>query len=173
MHIKDLYAQRRTAQKASDLLPFARQLIYVPETARLEHLLQSFLDRKLHFGLVVNEFGDTVGMVTLENVLEELVGQIQDEFDHEQPMFKEVGDGQWDITGIMPLHELSELTGEACEEKGVSTVSGLITRRLGTFPRVGDTLSVGGFELRVEQTHKLQVEQARLTRSKSEKEGEK
>ena len=173
VHIKDLYAHRRTVRKASDLLPFARQLIYVPETARLEHLLQNFLDQKLHFGLVVNEFGDTVGMVTLENVLEELVGQIQDEFDHEQPMFKQAGEEQWDVVGIMPLHELSELTGEICEEKGVSTVSGLITRRLGTFPRVGDTLEIGDFVLRVEQTHKLQVEQARLTRLRADKEGEK
>ena len=164
VHIKDLYAQRRTAQIAGDLEPFARELVYVPESARLERLLQIFLDRKLHFGLVVNEFGDTVGMVTLENILEELVGQIQDEFDHEQPMFKQLDNNRWDVIGTMPLHELSELTGESCEEKGVTTVSGLITRRLGTFPRVGDKLCIGEFELRVEQTYRLQVERARLIR---------
>ena len=113
---------------------------------------------------MVNEFGDTVGMVTLENILEELVGQIQDEFDHEQPMFKQLDNNRWDVIGTMPLHELSELTGESCEEKGVTTVSGLITRRLGTFPRVGDKLCIGEFELRVEQTYRLQVERARLIR---------
>ncbi len=172
VHIKDLYAQRRTAQKASDLLPFARQLVYVPESARLERLLHIFLDRKLHFGLVVNEFGDTVGMITLENILEELVGQIQDEFDHEQPMFKKIDEDNWDVLGVMPLHELSELTGESCEEKGVTTVSGLITRRLGTFPHVGDKLRIGCFELRVEQTYRLQVEQARLTRLEEEEESD-
>ena len=164
VHIKDLYAQRHTAQKAVDVLPFARQIVYVPESARLERVLHIFLDRKLHFGLVVNEFGDTVGMITLENILEELVGQIQDEFDHEQPMFKQMDEDNWDVLGAMPLHELSELTGKPCEEKGVTTVSGLITRRLGTFPRVGDNLRIGRFELRVEQIYRLQVEQARLTR---------
>jgi CBS domain containing-hemolysin-like protein len=172
VHIKDLYAQRRTAQKAGGLLPFARQLVYVPESARLERLLHIFLDRKLHFGLVVNEFGDTVGMITLENILEELVGQIQDEFDHEQPMFKQADEDNWDVLGAMPLHELSELTGESCEEKGVTTVSGLITRRLGTFPREGDKLRIGRFELRVEQTYRLQVEQARLTRLEEEEESD-
>ena len=172
VHIKDLYAQRRTAQKAGDLLPFARQLVYVPESARLERLLHIFLDRKLHFGLVVNEFGDTVGMITLENILEELVGQIQDEFDHEQPMFKQMDEDNWDVLGTMPLHELSELIGESCEEKGVTTVSGLITRRLGTFPHVGDKLCIGRFELRVEQTYRLQVEQARLTRLEEEEESD-
>ncbi len=162
IHIKDLYAQRHTAKMAEELLPFARRLVYVPEMARLERLLHMFLDRKLHFALVVNEFGDTVGMVTLENVIEELVGQIQDEFDQEKPMFRKLNDNCWDIAGTMPLHELTELTGEPCEEKGVSTVSGLITRRLGTFPKVGDNLQLGSYELRVEQTYRLQVEQARL-----------
>ncbi len=64
----------------------ARKLIYVPETTRLEKLLQLFLERKLHFAIVVDEWGGTVGMATLENILEELVGQIQDEFDQEKPL---------------------------------------------------------------------------------------
>jgi len=112
----------------------------------------------------VNEYGDTVGMVTLENILEELVGQIQDEFDHEQPLFEQLDEVTWSIQGTLPLHELDELTGEDCDEKGVTTVSGLITKRLGSFPKVGDVLALGRFELRVEQTYRLQVEQARLVK---------
>ena len=163
VHIKDLYAQRRTAKTAAELEPLSRDLVYAPETARLEGLIQIFLERKLHFALVVNEYGDTVGMVTLENILEELVGQIQDEFDHEQPMFEKLDEVNWSIQGTMPLHELAELIKEDCDEKGVTTVSGLITKRLGSFPKVGDVLELGRYELRVEQTFRLQVEQARLT----------
>ena len=70
----------------------------------------------------------------------------------------------WSLQGAMPLHELAELTGEDCDESGVTTVSGLITKRLGSFPKVGDILELGPYELRVEQTFRLQVEQARLTR---------
>src|SRR5207249_4119615 len=80
VHIKELYAMRLKGRSGADLLPVARKLIYVPETARLEKLLQLFLERKLHFAIVVDEYGGTVGLVTLENILEELVGQIQDEF---------------------------------------------------------------------------------------------
>jgi len=76
LHIKDLYAMRFKARNGADLLPVARKLIYVPETAHLEKLLQLFLERKLHLAMVVDEYGGTVGMLTLENVLEELVGQI-------------------------------------------------------------------------------------------------
>ena len=103
-------------------------------------------------------------MVTLENILEELVGQIQDEFDHEKPLFEQLDETTWSVQGIMPLHELAELTGEDCDEKGVTTVSGLITKRLGSFPKVGDVLGLESYEIRVEQTFRLQVEQARLTR---------
>ncbi len=86
VHIKDLFALRAKAARGADLAAVARKLIYVPETTRLEKLLQLFLERKLHFAIVVDEYGGTVGMVTLENVLEELVGQIQDEFDQEKPL---------------------------------------------------------------------------------------
>src|SRR6185436_13693981 len=74
VHIKDLFGARNRAQRAGDLARLTRKIVYVPETARLEKLLQMFLQRKLHLALVVDEYGGTVGLVTLENVLEELVG---------------------------------------------------------------------------------------------------
>ena len=86
VHFKDLFALRAKAESGADLRGVARKLIYVPETTRLEKLLQLFLERKLHFAIVVDEWGGTVGLATLENILEELVGQIQDEFDQEKPL---------------------------------------------------------------------------------------
>ena len=150
VHIKDLYAARAKARSGADLAEFARKLIYVPETARLEKVLHLFLERKLHFAIVVDEFGGTVGMLTLENILEELVGQIQDEFDQEQPLLVPAGEGVWDVAGTLPLHELAELVGEPLAEEGVSTVSGWVTRRLGGFPKTGERIVVGRHELRVE-----------------------
>jgi CBS domain containing-hemolysin-like protein len=150
VHIKDLYALRHKAKSGAELLPAARKLIYVPETARLEKLLQLFLDRKLHLAIVVDEYGGTTGMVTLENILEELVGQIQDEFDQEKPLLVRTTESAWQAAGALPLHELEELTGEALAEEGITTASGWVTHKLGGFPRVGDTLAVGGYDLRVE-----------------------
>ena len=109
IHIKDLYAMRLKARSGADLLPSARKLIYVPEKAHLENLLQLFLERKLHLAIVVDEYGGTVGMVTLENILEELVGQIQDEFDQEKPLVVRTGDNTWEGDGALPLHELEEI----------------------------------------------------------------
>src|SRR5439155_4555561 len=133
------------------LLPAIRKLIYVPETARLERLLQLFLERKLHLAIVVDEFGGTTGMITLENILEELVGQIQDEFDQEKPLLARTGENAWQAAGALPLHELEDLIGEPLRAEGVTTISGWVTHRLGGFPKVGDVLSVGAYELRVEE----------------------
>src|SRR5436190_13550834 len=147
VHVKDLYAARLKARSGADLRPACRKLIYVPETARLEKLLQLFLERKLHFAIVVDEYGGTVGMVTLENVLEELVGQIQDEFDQEKPLLLKKDDRTWEVDGALQLHELAELIGEPLHEEGVTTTSGLVTLRLGGSPNEGAVLRLGPYEL--------------------------
>jgi CBS domain containing-hemolysin-like protein len=166
VHIKDLYALRSTARNGADLAASARRLIYVPETTRLEKLLQLFLERKLHFAMVVDEYGGTVGMVTLENILEELVGQIQDEFDQEKPLLTRSGVQTWELAGNLPLHELSGLVNEPLLAEGTTTVSGWVTRRLGGFPKPGDTLSLGqgAYELRVEAMAGMLVAKLKLTR---------
>ena len=164
VHIKDLYAARLKARSGADLRPACRKLIYVPETARLEKLLQLFLERKLHFAIVVDEYGGTVGMVTLENVLEELVGQIQDEFDQEKPLLLKKDERTWEVDGALPLHELADVIGETLQEEGVTTTSGLVTLRLGGFPNEGDTLTLGAYELRVQTMDGTRVERLKLTR---------
>ena len=164
VHIKDLYAMRLKARSGAGLLPAARKLIYVPETAHLEKLLQLFLERKLHLAIVVDEYGGTLGMVTLENILEELVGQIQDEFDQEKPSVVRLSETNWSIAGSLPLFELEELVGAPLQEEGITTVSGWVTHRLGGFPKSGDALAVGAFGLRVEEMDGMKV--ARLTLTK-------
>ena len=164
VHIKDLYALRDKAQTAADLLPVARPLIYVPETARLEKLLQLFLERKLHFAIVVDEYGGTTGIATLENVLEELVGQIQDEFDQEKSELTLLGENVWEAAGTLPLHELEKIIGETQHEETVATASGWMTQKLGGFPKTGDVLTVGACELRVEETDGPRVTRLKITK---------
>jgi len=164
VHIKDLFAMRFKARSGADLLPVARKIIYVPETARLERVMQFFLERKLHLAVVVDEYGGTVGIVTLENVIEELVGQIQDEFDQEKPLLARISDTAWDVAGALPLHELQELVGVPLQGAGVTTTSGWVTQRLGGFPKSGDVVGVGNCELRVEEMEGTLVARLRLTR---------
>ena len=164
IHIKDLYAMRIKARVGADLLPVCRKLIYAAETVPLEKLLHVFLERKLHFAIVVDEYGGTVGMVTLENILEELVGQIQDEFDQEKPLLVNKDEHTWELDGALPLHELADVVGEPVQAEGITTTSGWVTHRLGGFPKPGDTLALGAYELRVQETDGTKVGKLKLTR---------
>ena len=164
VHIKDLYALRDKARTAADLLIAARKLIYVPETARLERLLQLFLERKLHFAFVVDEYGGTLGIVTLENALESLVGQIQDEFDAEEMQLVHTSENVWEVAGTLPLHEMEKIIGTVAHDESVTTASGWLTEKLGGFPQTGNLLMVGNFELRVEEMDGPRVARLKITK---------
>ena len=164
IHVKDLFSARKRVQSARELLPMAKKIIYVPETSRLERLLQIFLERKVHLAFVVDEYGGTVGLVTLENILEELVGQIQDEFDQETPLLVRKNERTWSVDGALPLHDLVDVIGEPLEEEGVTTASGWMTHKLGGFPKIGDTLRVGAHELRVEEMDGPRVARLSVTK---------
>ncbi|MEI9864037.1 MAG: CBS domain-containing protein [Limisphaerales bacterium] len=111
----------------------ARKLIYVPETAHLEKLLQLFLERKAHIAVVVDEYGGTNGIVALENVLEALVGQIQDEFDSEKSDLVRISENVWEAAGTLALHDLEKITGVVEHDEGIATASGWVTQKLGGF----------------------------------------
>ncbi|KAF0173973.1 MAG: hypothetical protein FD161_3685 [Limisphaerales bacterium] len=164
VHIKDLFAMRLKARSGAELAAVARKIIYVPPTARLERLLQLLLDRRLHMAVVVDEYGGTVGLVTLENIIEEVVGQIQDEFDQEKPLLQKSGESIWDVDGALPLHELEELVGEELAEEEITTTSGFVTHRLGGFPKEGDVVRLEAFSLRVEAMDGMRVARLRLER---------
>lgn len=110
-----------------------------------------------------------MGMLSLENILEELVGQIQDEFDQEKPLLARAGENTWEAAGALALHELEELVGVPLREEGITTVNGWVTQRLGGFPKVGDVLAIGDWELRVEEMDGMRVARLRLSKAGAEK----
>ena len=164
IHIKDLYAMRIKARTGQDLAAAVRKVIYISEAAHLEKLLHILLERRLHMAVVVDEFGGTVGMVTLENILEEVVGPIQDEFDQEKPLAVRKDETTWELDGALPVHELAELAGITIAAEGASTTSGWVTQKLGGFPKDGDVVKLGAFELAVEQMDGPRVARLKLRR---------
>ena len=164
VHIKDLYALREKARTAVELLPLARKLFYIPETAPLDNLLRRFLDRKSHFAVVVDESGGTVGIVTLENAIEALVGQIQDEFDTEKSDLVQLGESIWEAAGTLALHDLEKIIGAVPHDENTTTVSGWLTEKLGGFPRPGDFVEIGNFVLRVEEMDGTRVGKLKVSR---------
>ena len=169
VHIKDLYSMRHKIQLASQLGPVLKKSLFVPGTARLEKLLFRLMDSKTHFATVVDEYGGTIGVVTQENILEELVGQIQDEFDQEQYMIQSRGEDVWVLAGHLPIHQLESMIGEPCNIENVTTVGGLVTQLLSSFPTPGKFVRLGDWTLTVEKTKDRRAETLILKREVKKK----
>jgi len=150
IHIKDLLALIR--EKKEDLLSIKRELVHVPEMMPLERLLKFLLGKRAHLALVLDEYGGAVGVVTLDNVLAELVGDIQDEFDVAETECRQVGEGEYLLDGAVALHDLDDLIGLRVESTEVSTIGGYITHLLGHLPRQGEKVACEGFEFTVNKT---------------------
>src|SRR5438874_2938369 len=157
IHIKELVPMMRDPNP--DLVRIKRELIPVPEMMPLEKLLSLFLSKHAHLAIVVDEFGGTVGMVTLENVLEELVGDIQDEFDTEKEEFRAINENEFTVDGALGLYELNELATLELESADVSTIGGYVTHLLGHLPKQGEQVKIDNYLVTVSQTDGRRVNQ--------------
>ena len=157
IHIKELVPMMRDPHP--DLMRIKRELIPVPEMMSLEKLLNLFLGKHAHVAVVVDEFGGTVGMVTLENVLEELVGDIQDEFDSEKEEFRKINENEFVVDGALGLYELRDTAGLELDSADVSTIGGYVTHLLGHLPKQGELVKIDNYCVTVSQTDGRRVGQ--------------
>ena len=163
VHIKDLLSA--VSDDHHDLLAIKREMLVVPEMMPLERLLTTFLARQAHLAIVVDEFGGTAGIVTLDNVLAEIVGEIRDEFDAEQSEFKRLNPDEFEVEGVLGLYELNDLTELDLSNAEVSTVGGYITQLLGHLPRQGEQARVGDYLVTVTKTDGRRIDQLHFQRS--------
>ena len=150
VHIKDLLQIIHSGNK--DLKSVERPIHHVSEMMPLEKLLNYFLSKHAHLAIAVDEYGGAVGVVTLDNVLEELVGSIHDEFDTYEEEITKIRDGEFNAEGTLALHDLAEETGLKFEETEVSTIGGYITQLLGHLPVRGERVEIGEYVATVAET---------------------
>ncbi|MGH7858734.1 MAG: hemolysin family protein [Candidatus Binatia bacterium] len=149
VHVKDLFHQGGAIRSGEDLTERKREVLFVPETTTLDDLQRQFQQKRVHMAVVVDEYGGTAGLVTLEDVLEELVGEIQDEFDREQPKIENTSEGEL-VDGLLLVSEVNVRLGLDLGEGEARTIGGYLTAELGRIARVGDRTTInGGRELRV------------------------
>jgi CBS domain containing-hemolysin-like protein len=150
IHIKDLFVQPPPNAGPPNLAKMARKPLFVPDTAKIQQVLTLFQRQKFHLGIVIDEYGGTAGLVTLEDVLEELIGDIQDEFDQESPRVQTAADGRLILDAALTLAELESATAtHETVDEDVETVGGLVLARLGRIARVGDVVPYGDRTLEV------------------------
>ena len=147
LYAKDLLPYLKGEDQPPPVGRLVRAPLFVPESMSVDDLLHSLQRRRVHIAIVLDEYGGTAGMVTIEDLLEEIVGEIQDEYDTEEPMIVPLGDEQARVDGRAAVEDLLEhfhLPGDAVEDQEeYDTVGGLIYHRIGGIPKVGDEVRVG------------------------------
>ncbi len=147
-----------------DIREYMRPAVFVPESKRLDVLLKEFRRNRNHMAIVVDEYGGVAGLCTIEDVIEQIVGDIDDEFDVEDDQnIRRDAERQFTVRGITRIDEFNEYFGaQLSEEEGVDTIAGLVMKQLGRLPRRGESASIGGFDFRVLRADKRRVDALRV-----------
>jgi len=147
-----------------DIREYMRPAVFVPESKRLNVLLKDFRRNRHHMAIVVDEYGGVSGLVTIEDVMEQIVGEIDDEFDVEEDLnIRKDADRQYTVRGVTRIDEFNEYFGsELSEEEGFDTVAGLLMKEMGRLPRRGEAANIGGFEFRVARADRRRIDALRV-----------
>ena len=174
LYAKDLLPYLKGPDQPPELRTLLRTPLFVPESMSIDDLLHEFQRRKVHIAIVLDEYGGTAGIVTIEDLLEEIVGEIQDEYDVEEPMVERLSDDEIRLDGRAAIDQLAEAFDTQLgleDEDEYDTVGGLIYHRVGGIPAPGDQVQVNGLKLTVESTDGRRVSKVLVVREKLE-EGE-
>jgi magnesium and cobalt transporter len=147
-----------------DIREYMRPAVFVPESKRLNVLLKDFRRNRNHMAIVVDEYGGVSGLVTIEDVIEQIVGEIDDEFDVEDDQnIRKEADRQYTVRGVTRIDEFNEYFGsQLSEEEGFDTVAGLMMKQLGRLPRRGEAANIDGFEFRVARADRRRIDALRV-----------
>jgi magnesium and cobalt transporter len=152
------------ARERFDIREFMRPAVFVPESKRLNVLLKEFRGSRNHMAIVVDEYGGVAGLVTIEDVIEQIVGEIDDEFDVEDDQnIRKEGERLFLVRGVTRIEEFNEYFGaHLSEEEGFETVAGLLMKQFGHLPRRGEATSIEGFEFRVLRADRRRIDSLRV-----------
>jgi magnesium and cobalt transporter len=154
-------AQRR---ERFDIREYMRPAVFVPESKRLNVLLKEFRRNRNHMAIVVDEYGGVAGLCTIEDVIEQIVGEIDDEFDVEDDQnIRRDAEKQFTVRGVTRIEEFNEyFAAQLPEGEGVDTIAGLLMKQLGRLPRRGESVSIDGFEFRVLRADRRRIDALRV-----------
>jgi len=161
---KDLLRAEREGTGDQEVRAIAREAHFVPETKRVNELMREMQQHKFHIAVVVDEYGGTAGLVTLEDLIEELVGEIVDEYDVEEAPWERLANGDVRVTAKMPVEDLNELVGAELPDGDWDTVGGLVFGQLGHVPTEGESVDVDGLRLTAEKVQGRRINRVRVSK---------
>jgi CBS domain containing-hemolysin-like protein len=162
VHLRDLVGIAPDAARRTRVTQVMRRVVAVPETLHLDKALAEMRRQRIPLFLVIDEFGGTAGLVTMEDILEELVGELQDEFDKAAPLIRRQEDGSFLVDGLTSLDDVRERFGLSLVGEPYDTVGGLVFGKLGRLARIGDQVEVEGLRFEVTAMDARRIAQVRI-----------
>jgi CBS domain containing-hemolysin-like protein len=166
VYVKDLV--RRELPASRPISELVRPAFFIPETKRVAELLKDFQRQQVQSAIVVDEYGGTAGLVTLEDLIEEIVGEIRDEYDVELEPVIDEGGGTYVFSGKVGIQELAETLNVEIEREGFETVGGFLLSRLGRVPAPGELVEIGGLSIEVLETERRRVTRVRIRKTQAQ-----
>jgi putative hemolysin len=157
VYAKDVLRESRSGRNGRTLMELARPAHFVPESKKVADLLKDMQREKFHVAVVVDEYGSVAGLVTLEDLLEEIVGEITDEYDREEPQVEPAGDGRYRVNARLPVDELNEILEVELPDEEWDTVGGLMMAVLGHLPHQGERVDFEGLRFTAERVQGRRV----------------
>ena len=167
VHIKDLFRAAAEEPEGFDIRELIRECLVVPENKPIEQILREFQKRKLQMAIVIDEWGSVEGLITIEDILEEIVGEIQDEFDEGEAAIEQIGDDLYAVDGRIPITEVNEHFELDLPHEDFDTIGGFILGSLGRPPEVGDTVEADGATMNVKSVDGPRVSVLTLRRGEN------
>jgi CBS domain containing-hemolysin-like protein len=164
VHVKDLFRAAKEDGDGFDIRPLIRDCLVVPETKRIEQILREFQSRKLQMAIVIDEWGSVEGLITIEDVVEELVGEIQDEFDEDEAAIEPLGENTYAVDGRIPITDVNDYFDLDLPHEDFDTIGGFVLGSLGRPPEPGDVVPADGVTLRVKSVDGPRVSMLTLKR---------
>ena len=164
VYAKDLLRFLRDGSQTAPVQPLAREASYVPETKKVDDLLHEMQQTRVHVATVVDEYGGTAGLITIEDLIEEIVGEIRDEYDVEESMIEEVSDREALFDARVSIRDVNDTLDLDIEDEDFDTLGGLLYHELGKVPNVGDEVRVDGAVVTVLTTTGRRVRKVRVTK---------
>ena len=162
--LKDLVRAEREGKSDQEVRSLVREAHFVPETKKANDLLREMQLEKFHLAIVVDEYGGTAGLVTLEDLIEELVGEIVDEFDVDEKVIEPLSDGEYRVDARLPIDELNQLLNAELPTGDWDTVGGLVYDLLGHVPAEGETVETDGHRLTAEKVQRRRIGRVRVAK---------
>ncbi|MDI3341938.1 MAG: hemolysin family protein [Sphaerobacter sp.] len=164
IYAKDLLRFVQQDPTGATLLDLLRPAYFVPESKRVDELLRDMRQAKVHIAIVVDEYGGTAGLVTIEDILEEIVGEIQDEYDRETPLIERLGATEVIVDGRISVDEIADIFDTQFAEGETGTIGGFVQKRLGRIPQAGESLRADGLLIEVQAVEHHRIRKLRVVR---------